>query len=124
MTEKRFIGYDEGEYENRNYAVYDLFKSEKTKEDFWDNENDCYDIWAFRDYLEENDCILSCDDVIGLLNTLHEENEQLRNLLDHIVSQIDKEYVVFPPITNEYSVKVNVTGEEYDKIKEVIFNGE
>ena len=68
MGEKRFIGYDNGEYENRNYAVYDLSKSEKTKEDFWDNENDCYDIWAFMDYLEENNCILSCDKVVELLN--------------------------------------------------------
>lgn len=84
MNEKRFIGYDFGEYENRNYAVYDLSKSEKIKEDFWDNENDCYDIWAFMDYLEENDCILSCDDVVGLLNTLHEENEQLRNEIIHL----------------------------------------
>ena len=64
----RFIGYDNGEYENRNYAIYDLSKSEKTKEDFWDNEKDCYDIWAFMDYLEENDCILSCDEVVELLN--------------------------------------------------------
>lgn len=79
MTEKRFIGYDFGEYENRNYAVYDLSKSEKTKEDFWDNEEECYDIWAFVDYLEENDCVLSCDEVVDLLN---EQEATIRKLQD------------------------------------------
>ena len=64
----QFMGYDNGEYENRNYAIYNISKSKKTKEDFWDNENDCYDIWAFMDYLEENDCILSCDEVVDCLN--------------------------------------------------------
>lgn len=77
----RFMGYDNGEYENRNYAIYDLSKSEKTKEDFWNNENDCYDIWAFMDYLEENDCILSCDKVVELLNeqqaTINKLNDEL-----------------------------------------------
>lgn len=60
--------------------------------------------------------------ICELLNKLSKENEQLRNLLNNIVSQIDKEYIVFPPIKNEYSVKVNVTVEEYDKIKEVVFS--
>ena len=81
------MGYDIGEYENRNYAVYDISKSEKAKEDFWNNEEECYDIWVFIGYLEENDCILSCDDVVDLLNeqqatiqSLKEENEKLRNI--------------------------------------------
>lgn len=80
MTE-RFFGQDIGEYENRNYAIYDTFKCDKSKEDFWDNEEECYDIFAFTDYLEENDCILSCDDVEMLLNSLSDDNKQLRDLL-------------------------------------------
>lgn len=104
MTEKRFIGYDFGEYENRNYAVYDLSKSEKTKEDFWDNEEECYDIWAFVDYLEENDCVLSCDEVVGLLNKLYEENEQLKKEL----SECEKfRYSVFKRIEKTIESKDN-----------------
>lgn len=85
----RFMGYDNGEYENRNYAIYDLSKSEKTKEDFLDNENDCYDLWAFMDYLEENNCILSCDKVVELLNEqqdkiqrLEKENQRVYGIIE------------------------------------------
>lgn len=69
---ERFFGYDIGEYENMNYAVYDISKCEKKKEDFWDNEEECYDMRAYTEYLEENDCVLSCDEVVKKLNMVNQ----------------------------------------------------
>ena len=69
---ERFFGYDIGEYENMNYAIYDTSKCEKKKEDFWDNEEECYDMRAYTEYLEENDCILSCDEVVKKLNMVNQ----------------------------------------------------
>lgn len=69
---ERFFGYDIGEYENKNYAIYDTSKCEKKKEDFWDNQEECYDMRAYTEYLEENDCVLSCDEIVGKLNMLNQ----------------------------------------------------
>ncbi len=97
----RFMGYDNGEYENRNYAIYNISKSEKTKEDFWDNENDCYDIWAFMDYLEENNCILSCDEVVELLNNLHQENQELQEKIMKVKQSNNHYYTEYYRIKEE-----------------------
>ena len=69
---ERFFGYDIGEYENMNYVIYDTFKCEKKKEDFRNNREECYDMRAYTEYLKENDCILSCDEVVGKLNMLNQ----------------------------------------------------
>lgn len=92
MSEKRFYCDDVGEY--RNYAIFDTSKCEKSKEDFYDIEEECYDLMAFEDYLLENDCILLSDDVVDLLNALYEENKRL------------KEEIKAYPINKQYAEEI------------------
>lgn len=77
MDEKRFYCDERGEY--RSYAIYDCSKVEKTKEDFWNSEEEIYDIFAYTDYLLENDCMIISDEVENLLNKFAKENEQLKH---------------------------------------------
>ena len=78
MNEKRFYCDNYGEY--RDYAIFDTSKCEKTKEDFYDEKEEMYDIYAFYDYLLDNDCILVSDNVEDLLNSLNSENRELRQV--------------------------------------------
>lgn len=63
--------YCDNELEYRNYGIFDLSKSDKKKEDFWNPDEDCYEMWKFGNYLvEETDAMLSGKDVVGILNEL------------------------------------------------------
>lgn len=88
MDEKRFYCDDFGEY--RSYAIYDCSKVDKTKEDFWDNVEEVYDIIAYEEYLEENDCMLISNEAVDLLNELYEDNRQLKKLLQEAEEEINK----------------------------------
>lgn len=84
MTEKYYCeDYDEYALntENNPYRIYDLSKSNKTKEDFYDNEKECYDIPAFKEYLFENECMLTGDEVKDKLTKQEEKIKQLEKEL-------------------------------------------
>ena len=76
MTEKRYDWIDEEEY--NSYWIADLNKSDKTKEDFFDKEEGYYNIIAYEEYLENNDCLMNGGEVTERLNPLTEENQQLK----------------------------------------------
>ena len=64
-------------------------------------------------YVEINGVETSIKDILN-------ENEQLKKILEHTVYRIDAEY---PKRVNPfYSVSLSVSGEMYDKIREICFN--
>ena len=86
MTEKRFYCDDELEY--RDYGIFDLSKADKTKKDFWNEDEECYELWKFDNYLvDETNAMLTGENVVECLNHLHEENIQLK----HCLKKIEKE---------------------------------
>ena len=76
---KRFECDDPSEY--RSYAIADVSKSDKTKEDFLDENEEIYDIIAFDDYLWEKGCYMTGEEVENQLNKLYEENQTLKQAL-------------------------------------------
>lgn len=65
--------------EYRDYAIFDLTDVDKTKEDFWDPEEELYDIWSFEDYLFNQDgALMRGEDVEEKLNGLSSECESLK----------------------------------------------
>jgi len=104
MTEKYYCeDYDEYAFntENNPYRIYDLSKSNKTKEDFYDNEKECYDIAAFEEYLLDNDCMLTSDQVKDRLIKQEEK-----------IKQLEKENKDFDDAINEIS---NILVEAYEQ---------
>lgn len=97
MTEKYYCeDYDEYLFntENTPYRIYDLTKSNKTKEDFYDNEKECYDIAAFEEYLRDNDCMLTSDQVKDRLIKQEEKIKQLKcklNYYEHKFASFNQE---------------------------------
>lgn len=80
MTEKRFYCDSIGEY--RDYGIFDLTQSDKTLNDFWNEEEECYERWRFTNYLtDETDAMMKSDEVLDYLNKLHEENIELKEEL-------------------------------------------
>ena len=79
MVKNRFYCDDETEY--RGYGIFDLSKSNKTKEDFYDEE-DGYLLWAFGNYLiDKTDSMLTGKEVVDLLNGLLADNVKLHQQL-------------------------------------------
>lgn len=74
MTEKQYYCDDPLEY--RSYGIFDLSKADKTKEDFWDDEEECY--IGFQSYLvDSTDSMLTGEEVTKLLNKQDEEIQRL-----------------------------------------------
>lgn len=86
MTEKRFYCIDEDEY--NAYWIADTSKVDKNKEDFYDEKEELYQIYKFEEYLEDNNAVLKGEEVVDLLNELHEENQELKNKLSKIEKKI------------------------------------
>ena len=104
MTEKYYCeDYDEYSLSIKNipYRIYDLSKSNKTKEDFYDNEKECYDMPAFEEYLFENECMLTGDEVKDKLTKQEEK-----------IKQLEKENKDFDDAINEIS---NILVEAYEQ---------
>ena len=79
MNEKRFECDALSEY--RDYGIFDLSKADKTKEDFWDNEEECYKTYAFHNYLvDSTDSMLNGEEVENLMNKQNEEIQRLEKL--------------------------------------------
>lgn len=73
------VFYCDSNLEYRDYAIFDLTDVDKTKEDFWDPEEEFYDIWSFEDYLFNQDgALMRGEDVVGTLNGLSKECESLK----------------------------------------------
>ena len=78
---KRF--YCDDDLQHRNYGIFDLTKSDKTKEDFYDKKEEEYDIVHFEIYLvDETDSMLTGEEVCDTLNSLETENLELK---EHIL---------------------------------------
>lgn len=70
MADKRFLvtgGYYDIKWDMR---IADLNKVNKTKEDFWDEEEERYDMYKYYDYLHEKNAFLTDEDADKLLNGL------------------------------------------------------
>ena len=83
MTKKRFIVVD-GDYDIKyEFRIADLNRVKKTKEDFWDSEEECYNTHDFLEYLLNNNAFITAKDADLLLNNIAEDNEKLHtNLLE------------------------------------------
>ena len=74
----------------RDYAIFDLKKSSKPIEDYWNEEEECYETWKFNNYLiDETESILTGEQVITIMNKLQKENEELRILYNEIYNKYD-----------------------------------
>ena len=92
MNDKYYCeDYDEYSLSIKNipYRIYDLTKSNKTKEDFYDNEKECYDIAAFEEYLLDNDCMLTSNQV---KDRLIKQEEKIKQLEKELALMKDKAY--------------------------------
>ena len=85
MTEKRFYCIDEDEY--NSYWIADTSKVDKNKEDFYDEKEELYQIYKFEEYLEDNNAVLKGEEVVDLLNELHEENMMLKEYNNKLMTQ-------------------------------------
>jgi len=78
MVEKRFV-LERSDYDLKyEFRVADISKVKKTKEDFWNEEEEIYEYRKYIAYLWENDAFLTLEEADELLNTLHEENQALK----------------------------------------------
>lgn len=79
MTEKRFV-LERSDYDLKyEFRVADISKVKKTKEDFWNEEEEIYEYRKYINYLWENDAFLTLEEADELLNNLYEENKQLKS---------------------------------------------
>ena len=80
---KRF--YCDDDLQHRNYGIFDLTKSDKTKEDFYDKKEEEYDIVHFEIYLvDETDSMLTGEEVCDTLNSLETENLELKERIKEL----------------------------------------
>ena len=81
MTEKRFL-LEQSDYDLKyEFRVADLSRVEKTKEDFWNKEEERYnyhDEGGYLDYLYDNNAFLTEEEADKVLNELNDENEELK----------------------------------------------
>lgn len=88
MSENKRFLLERSDYDLKyEFRIADLSRVDKTKEDFWDEEEEMYNyrgIDGFLDYLYDNNAFLTQEEADQVLNELHEENERLRNQLSHI----------------------------------------
>ena len=99
MTKKRF--YCDGSLDYRGYGIFDLYKADKTQEDFWNEEEECYEQWRFGNYLvDETDSMLKGEEVCDLLNKLFKENEELK---DDVYGELDKTLKALQEVYEEVS---------------------
>ena len=77
---KRF--YCDSSLEYRDYGIFDLSKSDKTKKDFWNEKEECYELCRFGNYLvDKTDSMLTGKEVVDYLNKLVNENQLLKQQL-------------------------------------------
>lgn len=71
------------------------------------------------EYTDENhtDKPLRNDEIVNLLNTLYEENEQVKQLIHTILVQLDIEKIATPDTV--YSAKIVFTTEEFKLINKM-----
>ena len=58
MTEKRFWVIEGDSGINCEMRIADVNSVEKTKEDFWDSEEECYNTYDFLEYLLNNNAFI------------------------------------------------------------------
>lgn len=79
MTEKQY--YCDDGLSRRDYAIFDLSKSDKSFRDFED-EDGFVESWKFDCYLcDETDSLMTGEEVCRLLNELKDENRFLKQQL-------------------------------------------
>jgi hypothetical protein len=94
MTEKQF--YCDDGLSKRDYAIFDLSKSDKSFNDFRDGEG-FVESWRFGCYLcDETDSLMTGEEVVGKLNKLNNENksfkaeiEQLKKCYNNALNEMD-----------------------------------
>jgi len=94
MTEKRF--YCDDGLSKRDYAIFDLSKSDKSFNDFEDEEG-FVESWRFDCYLcDETDSLMTGEEVVNKLNELNNENksfkaeiEQLKKCYNNVLNEMD-----------------------------------
>lgn len=90
MTEKRFL-LESSDYDLKyEFRVADLSRVEKTKEDFWDEEEEQYHYRDYVSYLYDNDAFLTEEEADEIFNSLVDENQQYRILVDELKRQNKK----------------------------------
>ena len=94
MTEKQF--YCDDGLSKRDYAIFDLSKSDKSFNDFRDGEG-FVESWRFDCYLcDETDSLMTGEEVVDKLNKLNNENksfkaeiEQLKKCYNNALNEMD-----------------------------------
>ena len=85
---KRF--YCDHELEYRNYGIFDLTKSDKTKEDFYDKKEEAYDLVHFEIYLvDETDSMLTGEEVCDTLNQYESKNKEICKYIQRKINECD-----------------------------------
>ena len=84
MTEKRFEVIPGDSDLKWDIRIADLHRVEKTKEDFWNDDEECYNSYDYFSYLYDNDAFLTVDEAYTLFNSLEEENQELKQVLSDL----------------------------------------
>ena len=84
----RYYCIDEEEY--HAYWIMDISNCQKTKEDFLDEDEEVYDIYAWEDYLDKYGKSLKGEEVVELLEKLHKENFTLKKRIYELTKNTEK----------------------------------
>ena len=101
MTEKRFIT-EQSDYDLMyEFRVADTSRVEKTKEDFWNEDEECYDYFEYIDYLYSHNAFLTEEEVNKILNSLNDENNAQQKI---IKNQEEKIKILQSEIESTYQI--------------------
>ena len=111
--------------EYRSYGIFDLSKSDKKKEDYWNEETGIYDIISFEEYLiNETDSMMKGEEVVDRLN---EQDQEIQRLKKELSLMKDKAYYYGDLAIGETStdfdkdmdeLRKEIYGEEAEQIKQ------
>lgn len=136
MSENKRFLLERSDYDLKyEFRIADLSRVDKTKEDFWDEEEEMYNyrgIDGFLDYLYDNNAFLTQDEANQVLNELHEENQSLKEkiafLEEFITSGVEYTYSQNIYEENEELKKqlkeLQEFKDNYDRNMELIHNSE
>ena len=86
---ERYYCDDVDEY--RDYAIFDLDKSDKTIEDFWNEEEECLECAKFTIYLyDETESMLKSDEIVDELNDLYAKSMIMEKVLQNCYDRLTK----------------------------------
>ena len=126
MTENKRFVLERSDYDLKyEFRVADISRVEKTKEDFWNEEEEIYEYRKYIAYLLENDAFLTLEEADELLNALHNENKQLKQQRKELLRLIDNNIEIYENInTNVEFHQGEIQGKltVLNNLREVILN--